>query len=405
MSVNNNYRPRKKSRRRRRARRLKAVFIVILMLILILGAAAVVRAVLPYEVIDLGDYFTIEYGGYNTKGTAKAVLDERAVDELMISIKEGHEKRLINLASTQPEDYVKFRSSLSANVTPSEGLSNGSNITLTCHYDEELAKKLKIDVETVTKEITVSSLIRATVISNEQLFQDVEVTFQGVSPKLTIGVVNHSEHPFIKNVIYDIIEPKDYYAQGDEVELIALFDENKAFEMQYVVDENASCTNSYIASGSASYVDNFADISQDIINEAIAAGTRAFVNANEYGVRIFCEGNLVPVYINKKATFEWLTPRALSAYFEVTLPSDAGKMGNTYNDLNIIYECHLTQANGVTCPAYCVVRFSDFIKNQDGSISYDFSNPKIMSASYYVDRVKKTVITFNASTHSIDKVY
>ena len=389
---------------RRRKRRMKIAFGVLFVAFLGVVAGVLIHAALPYKTIDLDNYFTLNYGGYNTNGTAEAVLDETAVDSLLAEVKEDYENSHIHYSQVDAEDYVNFRSSLSATVSPSVGLSNGSVVTVTCHCDEALAKKLKIDVDGYTKQITVNSLMRATTISNDQLFEDVEVTFVGVSPNLTMGVTNTSEHPFLKTVTYEIVDAKDNYAEGDEVELRAVFDPQAALDMQYVVDENASCSYTYTATATSSYVSSASDISSDIIQEAVSAGAKAFTNANEYGVRIFCEGNLVPVYINKQATFVWGSPRALSAYFKVAYADEAGKLGTNYNDLDIIYECNISQADGVNCSAYCVVRFSNFIKNEDGSISYDFSNPSIMSASYYSARVKKNVVDSYTGKCEIDKV-
>lgn len=383
---------------------MKIIFRIVFIAILCIIAGVLIHAALPYRTIDLDNYFTLSYGGYNTNGTAEAVLDESAVDSLMADVKAEYDDASIHFTKVEPEDYANFRSSLTATVSPSVGLSNGSVVTVTCHCDTDLAKKLKIDIDGYEKQVTVNSLMRATVISNEQLFEDVDVSFSGISPKLALGVTNNSEHPFLKTVTYEVVDGKDEYAEGDEVTLKAVFDPQAALDMQYVVDENASCTNTYTAQASSSYVTSASDISQDIIDEAVSAGAKAFTNANEYGVRIFCEGNLVPVYINKQATFVWGSPRALSAYFKVAHADEAGKLGMNYNDLDIIYECNLSQADGVNCSAYCVVRFSNFIKNEDGSISYDFSNPKIMSASYYSARVKKNVVDSYTGECEIDKV-
>lgn len=403
--MQNNQRIRQRARKRRRARKIKIAIVIIILALAGSAAGVVFASILPSEVINLEDYFTVEFGGFDTSGTATAILDDSAVDELLSTVKEEYDSKLIHFDKVENEDYVNFRKSLTATVSPCAGLSNGSVVTLTCHYDKKLAEKLKIDVDTYEKRITVNELIRATTISNEQLFEDLEVAFTGISPNMQLGVINHSEHPFIKTVTYEIVNAKENYAEGDSVDLLAIFDEKMALDMQYVVDPEASCMNTYVAVANSAYVNSVSDISQSIVQEAISAGARAFVNANEYGVRIFCEGNLVPIYINKQATFQWGSPRALSAYFKVVYPEEAGKLGNNYNDLDIIYECNLTQANGVNCPAYCVVRFSDFIKNGDGTISYDFSNPKIMSASYFSARVKKNVVDSYLNKYEIEKIY
>ena len=137
---------------------------------------------------------------------------------------------------------------------------------------------------------------------------------------------------------------------------------------------------------------------------SMLAGKKAFVDANEYGVRIFCEANLVPVYINQQATFRYLDPRIVAAYFKAVNPDEAGKLGNDYNELDLIYEVPITQADGVTCNCEAVVRFSDFVIKRDGSIDYDFSNPSIMSASHNNSSIHKNVVTRYEDTYSIEKL-
>ena len=396
--------PQAASWERRKKKKIQIIVIVIFLAVVLCGAGMFIHAMMPYETVDLGDMFTIEYGGYNTNGTAEAVVDDDAVDELLTKLKDDYDHAFIHLKNPEPEDYAQFRSSLSASLSASSGLSNGSTITLTASYDDELAQKLKLDVESVTKAITVNELVRATVISNDQLFEDVEIAYEGISPTLTATVVNNSQHPFLKSVQYEIVEPKETYQNGDEIEVCATYDSEAALKLQYVVDESAAGTYTYTVSVDTSYVSDAADITSDIVSAAVDAGKAAFVDANEYGVRIYCEANLVPVYINKKATFEWVSSRALSAYFKTVFPENAGSLGNDYNDLDIIYEATMTQADGVSCKCYCVVRFSNFVKNADGSISYDFSNPSIMSASYYSARAKKNVVDSYADTHEVTKV-
>lgn len=394
-----------KSWERRRRRVIKLVILAIILIVLGIVAGIFVRASLPYEEADLCDMFTIEYEGYNTTASATAVVDNEKVDELLASIREDYDNAFLHLKNVEPEDYINFRNSLIATLTPAENLANGSIISMMVSYDKELANKLKIDVTSINRKIAVDGLLRTTIISNEQLFEDVEVSFAGISPNLKVNVVNKSEHPFLKTVIYEIVEPKELYAEGDTFELCARFNPEDALNMQFVVDDSQLYMKEYVAYSTASYVSDYRDVSTSIISEAISAGSGAFTNANEYGVRIFCEANLVPVYINKQATFVWGSPRPISAYFKTVFPEHAGKLGNNYNDLDIIYEVAISQADGKACNAYCVVRFSDFVKNADGSISYDFSNPKIMSASYYSARVKKNVVDSYINKYDIEKVY
>ena len=110
------------------------------------------------------------------------------------------------------------------------------------------------------------------------------------------------------------------------------------------------------------------------------------------------------MYVNKKATFSYGSPNYVSSYFKAVFPEKAGELGLAYNDLDIIYDVKLSQADGVACTAYGAVRFSDIIKHSDGSYSYDFSSPQLLSVSYYSARVKKNVVDSYANSYTIERV-
>ena len=302
-------------------------------------------------------------------------------------------------------DAGKFTSSV-YNAAASMGLKNGDTITVICKYDEELAEKLNLEVETVMGDFTVTGLPVVTTISVEDVFSDLSVSFEGISPNLVVSLQNESTNPLVSKMSFEIEEPKEYYCAGDKVKIRALYNDDLCLETGFVVDAQAGeCEMEYTAESDCEYITCADDLPTSILNEAIEAGKGAFKDANEYGVRIYCEANLVPVYINKKATFEYGTPNYVSSYFKTVFPEKAGELGLSYNDLDIIYDVRITQADGVSCTAYAAVRFSNIVKNSDGTYTYDFSDPKILSESYFSARVKKNVTESYANTHDVERVY
>lgn len=390
----------------RRRRRERLILLVLVLVLLVIGIIATRTAISsPYESVDMCDLVELSYSGYDGAGTVEAILDDNAVDMLLSNVKSEYEDSLFKNKDVDNEDYLKFRQSLAVSVDNSTNLKNGNIINLVCDYDEDLAKLLKIKVVAKDRQVTVQGLPGVIPISVDELFKNLQVSFVGVSPNLTISMHNQSENPFIKRVGFEIVDPKEYYSAGDIVTIKANFSEQLSIETQYVVDANIEdCVREYEAVASTKYVDSVSDLPESIISEAIEAGKRAFKDANEYGVRIFCEANLVPVYIDKKATFVYGSPKLVSAYFKTVRKDKAGQLGIDYNDLDIIYSVVITQADGVACTAYAAVRFSDIIENDDGSFDYDFSNPSILSESYFAERVKKNVSDSYMSTHEVTKI-
>lgn len=390
--------------RRRRARIIILVLVLLFFTIGFLACAMV--ASMPYETIDLCEYATVELDGYNTYATVSVTTDDVAIDALLTKVKSDYENAFFHNRHPQDADYLKFRQSLSFEADKTNGLANGSVVTVTGSYDEELAKTLKIEVNSTQKQITVGGLATAAKVSKEQIFEDLEVSFSGVSPSLQVYMSNKSVHPFVSRVGFQIIDPKEEYSVGDIIRIKANYSEELSRETQYIADLSSDeCIKEYAVESETEYLSSAADLPQYLLDEAVDAGKKAFVDANEYGVRIYCEANLVPVYINKKATFVYGTPKYVSSYLKTIKPDSVGSAGYDYNDLDVIYSVVISQADGVKCTAYAAVRFTDIIKNADGSFEYDFSNPKILSESYFSDRVKKNVTENYESTHVIERVY
>ena len=384
----------------------KFVFVLIPIIAVIIGAGIfVVVNATPGDSLTLADYFEVTYTGYNTCGGVDITRKDDMMFDEVDAIRIEQKDALIKNKNAKNEDYMLFAAGIEAITNAPETLKNGDQVTVEYLYDEELAKELRIAVDAEPTVYTVEGLTDAEPISVEQLFQDISVTFEGVSPNVVMTVKNNSTNPLISTLVFNPVEYKETYSAGDVVTIKCFYNENQMLHENYYIDAPADeCVKEYVVEGTDEYVNDLNDIPSDIIRKAIDTGKTAFIDANEYGVRIFCEANLVPVYIDKKATFRYLTPRTLSAYFKVVNEDAAGKDGNHYNDLDIVYEVDITQADGVTCSCEAVVRFSNFVKKADGTIEYDFSNPKIISASYQNSAIVKNVVTRYEGTYDIEKL-
>ena len=401
----------KNLRRNRRARaarrRRKNLMVSIFVMAFILVGFIVLRATLAlaYESIDLTSLAKVEFEGFNEDGSATVTVDDEAVDELMASVKKEHESSWFSTEDIEDGDYAKFRQSLSFSLPRNTGLSNGDIIPVLGACDESLAKKLKIDINSNSNEITVNGLLNVTKLSLDEVFESLNVTFDGISPSVTVALQNTSTQPLVSKMIFEIVDAKEFYSEGDVVRIHAKCTEDMCRETGYIVDAaDEECVRDYVVTSDSEYISRASDLPSNILKEAIEAGKKAFTDANEYGVRIFCEANLVPVYINKKATFSYGSPNYVSSYFKSVFPEKAGELGLAYNDLDIIYDVKISQADGVGCTAYGAVRFSDIIKHSDGSYSYDFSSPQLLSVSYFSARVKKNVVDSYANSYNIDRV-
>jgi hypothetical protein len=365
----------------------------------------VVANATPGDTLVLSDYFEVSYEGYNNTGKVKLTRkDDMLFDEVDIIRLEQKEALIANKVAANDE-YLLFAAGIAAMVEPNENLKNGDQFTISYLFDKELAKKLRINVDDTESVHTVEGLTNATELTVDDLFKDLSVEFSGISPNVELSITNNSTNPLIKTLVFMPVDYKETYTTGETVSIRCYFNENERLNDFYYINTPAEeCVRDYVVGGTDQYVTSLDQIPSEVITEAIAAGKKAFVDANEYGVRIFCEANLVPVYINQQATFRYLNPSLIAAYFKSVNPEEAGKTGNDYNELDLIYSVSITQADGVTCKCEAVVRFNNFVLNSDGSLIYDFSDPSIMSASYSNSAIHKNVVTRYEDTYSIEKL-
>ncbi len=390
-----------------RRRRRRRIMILIFALMFILCAFVVMRAMLslPYASVDLADLAKCGYSGYNNDGIASVSVDEEAVDALLTKLKEEYDGSWFHTTKVDDADYAAFRQSLSFRLPVSTSLSNGDIVTVTGSCDSALAEKLKLEIKSSSGEKTVEGLPDVTRLTPDEVFADLDVSFSGISPMLEIAITNNSTHPLIQKMIFEIANPKEYYRQGDTVTLTARYSEEDSLETGYIVaTPDGTCSKDFIAQSDSAYITDASELPKELVRKAVEAGKNAFTDANEYGVRIFCEANLVPVYINKKATFSYGSPGYVSAYFKTVFPEKAGQLGLSFNDLDIIYDVTISQADGKACTAYAAVRFSNIIRNSDGSLEYDLSDPQLLSESYFSARVKKVVVDSYKTTHDVTRV-
>lgn len=370
---------RKRRRKRRISRktelRIKIGSFIILCLV---GLGVGIWYFTSSTVYSLAAVTKISLVGYDSKGYVKAEIDDSSLTEEEQAFKE--------VLDTVVIDFSK-----------EDNLSNGEQVEILYNYDKVLAEELDVKISDATTTFTVDNLPQAEVITYEQLFGDVEIRFEGISPVLNAEVVNNSVHPYIQTMDFVIRNPKEYYKKGDVIVLDAVFDEQEAVDYRYVVEAGADgYSKAYSIENVDSYVMNHEVITEEMLDEFVKAGTECFTDANEYGLRIFSEAGCMPIWANKKTTFEWRNPYVISAYFNVAKENAMATAGEYINDVKIVYGVTLIQADGVNCDAEVVVRFNGIMEKADGSIDLAIKSGTMISASHKDKFIKDIVRNKNA---------
>jgi len=382
-------------RARRRRRRISRkwelrIKISAVALCLIAGGVCLARYI-GLTKVDFNRLSTVKVTGYDSKGTATVVIAE--------------EEKLTEAQLQESPELDEFLSTVEVRVSKTENLSNGETINIQYLYDEGLAKESGILVTDDSKTVIVANLPQPEVITNERLFQEVKVIYQGISPMVTATLVNESSHPYLQNIRYEIRDPKEYYRKGDIITVDAFFDEEDAVLNQYEIqpgEEGYTCR--YVVEGVDSYLSDASLITDGMLEEMIERGTSCFKDANQYGLRLFSEANRMPIWRNRKTTFEWRDPYFISAYFTTITKEAMGSAGTHMNDVKIVYGVTLTQADGVSCGAEIVVRYSDLIERPDGSIDLALDSVTMISASHDDSLIKELVRNEHNDNYISEKI-
>ena len=364
----------KKRRKRRISRKTELrIKIASFIIVCLVGIGVGIWYFANSTVYSLASVTKISLVGYDSKGYVKAEIDDSTLTQEEQAFKE--------VLDTVEIDFSK-----------EDNLSNGEQVEILYSYDEVLAEELDVKISDATTTFTVENLPQAETITYEQLFSDVEIVFEGTSPVITAEVANNSTHPYIQTMDFTIRSPKEYYQKGDTIIVDAVFDEEEAIDYRYAVEAG---TNGYCKEYPLENIDTYIMepemITEEMLDTLIKAGTDCFTDANEYGLRIFSEAGRMPIWINKKTTFEWKNPYVISAYFNVAKDNAMATAGKYINDIKIVYGVTLIQADGVNCDAELVVRFNGIMEKADGSIDLALDSGTMISASHKDKFIKDIV--------------
>lgn len=365
----------KKKRRKRRISRKTELRIKIASFILVClaGAGIGIWYFSSSTIYSLAAVTKLSLVGYDSKGYVKAEIDDSSLTEEEQALKEVL-------------DTVEI------NFSKENNLSNGEQIEILYTYDEALAEELDVKISDATTTFTVENLPQAEPITLEKLFEDIEIQFEGTSPALTAEVINNSSHPYIQTMEFVIRSPKEFYKKGDVIVVDAVFDEKEAIDYRYAVEKGSDgYSKEYPIENIDTYLMDYEKITDDMLDTLIQAGTECFTDANEYGLRIFSEAGCMPIWINKKTTFEWKNPYVISAYFNIAKEDAMATAGEFMNDIKLVYGVTLMQADGVSCDAEIVVRFNGIMEKADGSIDLAIESGSMISASHKDKFIKDIV--------------
>ncbi len=373
-------RTKKKIHQKRRPRHLdlKKFFSILASVVSLIGITGFLLWHFSFETIHLEDIIQVSYTGYHTRGTAILSIADMDTDtkasenEALLSLLEDSELQLLS---------------------ENGNLSNGDTLDIQFLYDKAFAKASHIRLEADTCQLEVQGLPKGKKLTCQKIFEPLTVSYEGIAPALQVTVQNNSADPFLKLIHYELLEPETYYDTGDTITIRGVLSLEEAVLHEYILPSSETpgfYTTEYSIEGVDRYIRSAAELSAEHIAALDQSARALFGKADEYGLRIFSEANLMPIWVNGKTTFMWSNPRLISAYLNCLKP-EYFQSTQHHNDVKLVYLATLSQADGVACDAEVVVQFQNLLRKADGSYDLSLSSGQIIAASFQDSHIKDLV--------------
>ena len=326
------------------------------------GAAALivilVVALSAKKTIDLNDYLTVTFDGYDTIGTARAELDGDALLQELLAkgkgLKNLNDIQLWNMMDQVDADPV---------LSNTSDLSNGDQVDLTWDVTDEAFEKLfKVKVKHHDETYTVSGL---TELGTFDPFEGVEVTYAGIEP---YGEVVLTNSPQMRSGLRYSFDKDTDLSNGDTVTLSvdAYNGDIKRYCAESFGEIPSSTSKTYTVEGLQGYVTSGEEIPEEIMAAMIKQGedTYAAETADKWGTE---DGSVLDsftcvgyYFFNGKNRVAWGDQNFIELVFKSQIHNFAeNSQGESYDS---------------TTDGYWYISYGNLLKNPDGSVEVDLSH-------------------------------
>lgn len=304
---------------------------------LILGAALWTFIQSRRVEVNLNDYMTISYEGYETLGTATAKFNTKQFeadfgDRIKFRGSDEEREALDQPSKDKSDAALLIKNCIGGQLDASTDLSNGDTVVYTWDCDDVLAQqKFKVSMTYTDVEETVEDLQEVEFFDP---FDFIEVRFVGKDGEAEVELIEDDEEPMVDELYYDV-DPIDGLSEGDIVTITVtyLMDEESfvdefgaipsVTEMEYEVEDleaddstSGSTTGMILPKSSEQELTN-ADVSglsrteiQTAINEIYARHGYTFTDAT---------------LLNKFKQYDWYKPTVPASQFSDSVFSSVEK--------------------------------------------------------------------------------
>lgn len=204
--------------------KLCSLLVIIVLLAGVVGFSGCKNAKSKEVEVDLSKYIKLDIQGRDTEGTAKITFDSVLLMEDLLD--DPDKGKYFEEEDRKLENLIE---SITIKLSKTSSLSNGDTLSYDVEFDEDRAEDLKI-VFLDLEDVTVEGL---KVPAQYNPFDDVTITYSGVSPFIEVDIEFNSslEKPLYVTFKTD----KKIYAKGEAVIVTASYDKYDAEQNSFVI--------------------------------------------------------------------------------------------------------------------------------------------------------------------------
>ncbi|MCL2034687.1 MAG: hypothetical protein FWG94_08145 [Oscillospiraceae bacterium] len=381
----------------------KAVFVILLSMAIsfIVGCGGGGGSTVDAQVLA-----SVRFEGLDTKGKIQLVSSDSAIARLVNEFAESNNNDMQKAIL-----FEKALNSIRYEVASGkiEGFSNGEDVQIKATYDETLMKEANIKLENTEFTYTVSGLQEAKEID---LFVEIEVVFEGISPDVKARVFNRSGQQYVRDIGYNI-EPHQNLRIGDVVTVTANVSDERLERDGYIMPDTIS--KEFTVEGVDKYIMDFSEVSQEALDWMKREAVDLIESdcANQYRDIIKKLARLGEYTLGWKEREEILnanfdTPELTNIYLS-TLKQGESRL-KEMNRIYLVYRitAHITETEEpFTRSAYMAVIFENAVLKADGNtevkvVSYPYSYKRVAAEDF--DKLYREAISAIKANYEIQEI-
>lgn len=316
--------------------------------------------------INLADYITVNYYGYDAFGTADISFDyEKFYGDLQKKSRklktaantnniDSLDDILSVLDSTNISAYGDLCSDLEWKLDKSDNLSNGDTVNVSFSFNNEKAKKYGIKYIGKTEKYTVDGLEEITELDP---FADISLEFSGTSPNVSVSLNNNSSNETVQALNFDI-SPNSNIKKGDTVTVNVENDETSLLENYGC--KLTSTSKEFTCDNVDEYISTLSDLDKETLSSMQSQSSDVI---NSY-------------FANNKAYIAKSNLKYAGCYFLYRKKTDSW---SSQNIIYVIYRANVKSKNKSfkNKVVYFPIKFDNIIKYADGSEYVDLDSTSI----------------------------